>query len=268
MTASSYAAGTCVVAFAPLFPAATTIVTPASRARHIALCKASLFELPQLLSEAPPPPRLMLATVIGPPFAGALLVTKSSPQMTDDHVPEPELLRTRTAHSLASGATPTTPRELSAAAIVPATCVPCPLSSSHFVGSTAAPLATKFCPPRILACKYGWSLSTPVSTTHTVTPFPVFTTRSASILSTPQGKVCTGCEGAGLPFPCTCTSTSYSTLIIFLFFNKPLSDVSRTSIAKTLSKKEYSCSTLPFAFRTALVSGAPLNCKKTRTVSG
>src|SRR3989344_6990607 len=121
MTASSYAAGTCVVAFAPLFPAATTMVTPASRARQIALCKASLFELPQLLSEKPPPPKLMLATVMGPPFAGALLVTKSSPHMTEDQLPEPELLSTRIAHNFASGATPTTPIELSRAAMVPAT---------------------------------------------------------------------------------------------------------------------------------------------------
>src|SRR3989338_9014340 len=129
MTASSYAAGTCVVAFAPLFPAATTMVTPASRARQIALCNASLFELPQLLSEAPPPPRLRFATVIGPPFFGALLVTKSRPQMTDDHEPEPALFSTRTAQSLAPGATPTTPTPLSKAAIVPATCVPCPFPS-------------------------------------------------------------------------------------------------------------------------------------------
>src|SRR3989344_7648421 len=75
MTASSYAAGTAFAAFTPLFPAATTMVTPASRARHIALWSASLFELPQLLSEKPPPPKLKLATLIGPPFEGALLVT-------------------------------------------------------------------------------------------------------------------------------------------------------------------------------------------------
>src|SRR3989344_636095 len=129
MTASLYAAGTEFAAFAPLFPAATTMVTPASRARQIALCSASLLELPQLLSETPPPPSERFATVIGPPFFGALLVTKSIPQMTVDHVPLPELFRTRTAHSFASGATPTTPAPLSSAAIVPATCVPWPLPS-------------------------------------------------------------------------------------------------------------------------------------------
>ena len=40
--------------------------------------------------------------------------------------PEPESEITLIAQSLASGATPTTPIELSDAAAVPATCVPCP----------------------------------------------------------------------------------------------------------------------------------------------
>src|SRR3989344_1186125 len=123
ITASLYAAGTVVFESTSKLPAATMMVTPASRARQIALCSASLLDKPQLPSDRPPPPRLMLATVIGPPFCGARLVMKSRPQITDDHVPEPSLSRTRTAQSLASGATPTTPRLLSAAAMVPATCV-------------------------------------------------------------------------------------------------------------------------------------------------
>jgi hypothetical protein len=53
-----------------------------------------------------------------------LPVTQSTPQMIDDRVPLPWLLRTRTAHSRAPGATPTTPFASSLAAIVPATCVP------------------------------------------------------------------------------------------------------------------------------------------------
>src|SRR6266545_1898738 len=93
----------------------------------MALCSASLLELPQLPSSVPAPPRLMLATLI--PRLAALLVTQSMPQMTEDHVPEPALFSTRTEYSGAPGATPTTPTPLSLAATVPATCVPWPLPS-------------------------------------------------------------------------------------------------------------------------------------------
>src|SRR5688572_31888556 len=74
----------------------------------------------------PEPPRLMLATSI----VDALAVTQSIPQITEDQVPLPLLSRTRTAHSRAPGATPTTPAPSSLAAAVPATWVPWPLPSS------------------------------------------------------------------------------------------------------------------------------------------
>src|SRR3989344_9571962 len=171
-------------AFAPLFHAATTIVTPASRARQMALCSASLFELPQLLSEAPPPPSERFATVIGPPFFGALLVTKSIPQITLDHEPEPALFRTRTAQSFAPGATPTTPTPLSNAAIVPATCVPCPLPSLKLEP------VEQFLPPTILVRRSGWLNCIPVSMTATLTPVPLLLKPSASMRLMPVGSDC------------------------------------------------------------------------------
>src|SRR3989344_5199987 len=106
MTASSYAAGTKLAALTPLLPAATTSVTPASRTRQMALWSASLLVLPQLLSETPEPPRLMLATVIAPPLRGPLAATVSRPQMTEDQLPFPLRSKTRIAQSFAEGATP------------------------------------------------------------------------------------------------------------------------------------------------------------------
>lgn len=80
---------------------------------------------PAPLGPEPLPPRLMLATSILP----ALRVTQSTPQIMLDHEPEPEASSTRTAHSRAPGATPTTPMPLSRAAAIPATWVPCPWPS-------------------------------------------------------------------------------------------------------------------------------------------
>ena len=60
----------------------------------------------------------------------AWAVTQSTPQITDDQLPLPVSSRTRTAHSRAPGATPTTPCPSSSAAAVPATWVPWPFPSS------------------------------------------------------------------------------------------------------------------------------------------
>src|SRR3712207_730102 len=84
--------------------------------RQTARCRAPASLDEHLLSE-PLPPRLMLTTSI----VSRCLYTQSSPQITDDHVPLPSLLKTLTAQSRAPGATPTTPARLSLAAMVPAT---------------------------------------------------------------------------------------------------------------------------------------------------
>jgi hypothetical protein len=73
-------------------------------------------------AELAPPPRLMLATA-GVPAAWAD-VTQSTPAITPEFVPEPWQLRTRTACSVTSLATPYV-----VPPVVPATCVPCPLQS-------------------------------------------------------------------------------------------------------------------------------------------
>jgi hypothetical protein len=67
----------------------------------------------------------MLATELAPWFA----VTQLMPLMIQLHWPLPWQLSTLTAWMGALGATPTTPCVSSFAAIVPATCVPCPLQS-------------------------------------------------------------------------------------------------------------------------------------------
>src|SRR5919108_1465573 len=87
----SYAAGTKSLKLALLFPAATTYVTPALTELQIARWST---DEPHAPSE-PDPPRLMFATLI--PSREALAVTQSIPQAMLDQLPEPALLRTRTA---------------------------------------------------------------------------------------------------------------------------------------------------------------------------
>ena len=96
-------AGEKEAAFAPLFPAATTYVIPDLTELLIAV----LRELDEHWQ-----PKLRLAISIRP----ALSVTYSIPFIIVEIEPEPELLRTLTAHNLAPGATPTTPIVLSLAA--------------------------------------------------------------------------------------------------------------------------------------------------------
>mmetsp|Transcript_13684 Transcript_13684/g.33119 ORF Transcript_13684/g.33119 Transcript_13684/m.33119 type:complete len:94 (-) Transcript_13684:595-876(-) len=75
-------------------PAATTIVTPAVTAAAIA--SFNVWEKP--------PPRLMFATHFIP--EGHFEATYSMPAMTPELDPDPELLRTLTAHKSQSFATP------------------------------------------------------------------------------------------------------------------------------------------------------------------
>ena len=60
----------------------------------------------------------------------AFAVTQSMPLITPEYEPEPLQPSTLTPVTGAPGATPTTSEALSLAAIVPATCVPCPLQSA------------------------------------------------------------------------------------------------------------------------------------------
>ena len=83
-------------ASALLFPAATTITTPALAALRTALFKASLR----------PPPRLMLATHFRPATAAQSVMTCSMPSITPEYEPLPSLPRTRTAQRSVHLATP------------------------------------------------------------------------------------------------------------------------------------------------------------------
>ena len=100
----------------------------------------SFFVRPQLPSSVPPPLRDMLATWMS--LLGSLsprvAVTKSIPQMMSERFANPCLLSTRTAHSRAPGAMPTTPRALSFAPTIPATAVPWPFGSSKLFLPTAS----------------------------------------------------------------------------------------------------------------------------------
>src|SRR5688572_22868799 len=89
----------------PSLPAATTYSTPALTDLQMARCSASLLLFPQLALSEPPPPRLMLTTLI----VLACAVTWSIPQMMLDQEPEPALSSTLTGTRVARGATPTTP---------------------------------------------------------------------------------------------------------------------------------------------------------------
>src|SRR3979411_1995139 len=75
------------------------------------------------------------------------------------------------AASLPFGATPTTPMPLRAAAIVPAVCVPCPLSSFHADGSLLGlpPMHETLFSKSRFGLRSGWLKSAPVSMSPTVT---------------------------------------------------------------------------------------------------
>src|SRR3954451_10342675 len=109
-------------------------------------------------------------------------------------VPSPFASSARSGRILAPGATPSMPMPLPAsAAVIPVTCVPCPLSS----WGVESP-STKSWPPRSRPARSGWAASTPVSITATVAPAPLETwcAASASIMSRPH---C--CERSGSPAP-------------------------------------------------------------------
>src|SRR5207237_7283514 len=101
-------------------PDAATARMPASSARVNAL-RSNVVPLSE------PSERLMTQS---PPSAAFFVSTQSSAVTTFSVEPDPVLSSTFTLHSLMSGATPTTPCVLFAAATMPAQCVPWPLSSN------------------------------------------------------------------------------------------------------------------------------------------
>src|SRR4051812_19244221 len=126
---SGYAAGTVTrrpSKARPELPADATTVTPAEVARQIAWYSGSSV-MAHEVGLGPALPTLMFATLM--PCACALAATQSMPQMRPDSVPVPAAPRTFTDTIFGPGATPTTPPPPLPAAIVPATCVPWPLSS-------------------------------------------------------------------------------------------------------------------------------------------
>src|SRR5207244_12173541 len=124
----------------------------------------------------------MFATLI--PRLGPFAVTQSMPQMTCAHVPLPGEFSTLTAYTVVFGATPTTPEPVFLAAIVPATCEPCPLSSFAL-----APAVTQFFP--LTAFRSGCARLTPVSMTATDTVLAslALVVDAASMRRTPVGAV-------------------------------------------------------------------------------
>ncbi len=99
------------------------------------------------------------------------------PAMTQESWPEPSAPpRTLPTNRSAPGATPllSPPEAAPEPTIVPATCVPCPLTSV-----TASP-GTKLAVPSIRPAKSGWLTSMPVSSTATLTPLPVYPAAQAS----------------------------------------------------------------------------------------
>lgn len=92
---------------------------------------------------------------------------------TDSGKKNPSAFPALIAASRTFGATPTMPMPFAAAAIVPAVCVPCPLSSCAARPATGAPLTqlTLSATSRF-AFRSGWLKSTPVSMSPTSTDRP------------------------------------------------------------------------------------------------
>ena len=116
--------------------------------------------------------------------------THSSAQTIHDSQLVPCSGNTRSAHSRAPGATPTTPMPLSLAAAMPATCVPCPLTSSQSPRSEV----TQLYPPATF--RSGWLRWMPVSmiamsasTRVSVPSMSAIDDSSASTRPTPGGRI-------------------------------------------------------------------------------
>lgn len=142
-----------------MFPAATTKSAPVSLDRVLTAC--AMGSVPSLGSVVP---RLM-DTMSAPTSRAA----HSIPAMICDSLPEPWSSSTLPTASAAPGATPfSAPSDAAPVpATVEATCVPCPSRSATSCPSMKLRL-TETC-----SARSGWVVSTPVSSTATVTPLPV-----------------------------------------------------------------------------------------------
>jgi hypothetical protein len=158
----------------------------------MALCRASVVEAQDWIG-SPPPPRLMFATAMSLLESPSVrvAVTQSMPQITCDQLPLPLELSTLTAYTLVPGAIPTTPAPVFRAPIVPATWVPCPLSSSALV-----PGLTQSVP--LAAFRSAWPSWMPVSITATFAPLACRTAVlvAAPIRRTPVGAVSPDANGS------------------------------------------------------------------------
>jgi hypothetical protein len=112
-------------------------------------------------------PRLRLMTFA--PWTAA----HSTPCATVTLDPDPLASRTRTARIVAPGAPPSPPAGLSLAATIPATWVPCPYASP-VTGVLPLESTVKSGPAMTWPTRPECARSTPVSTTATVTPCPVY----------------------------------------------------------------------------------------------
>ena len=189
-SASSAAAGVATVSFPPKLPAATTNSVPCCRVRVLSVSDTGS------VPSVGPAPRLMLTT-----FARMSTAAHAMPARTPSIVPSPLSSSTLPTASVACGASP---RYLPADAapdpvIVEATCVPCPLPSS------TVPFPEKSLLSLTFPARSGWSVSMPVSSTATRTPWPV---RPA-------------CHAAGAPICGTLSSRLACTLAFNHTFSTP-----------------------------------------------
>src|SRR3954464_6235558 len=212
-------------------PAAATYVTPTAVERQIAWCSTYLLGKPQLPSFLPLPTMLMFATRML--YAAAFAVTQSMPHRICESVPLDFEFSTFTLTIRVPGATPVTTVPLSRAARIPATFVPCPLSS--FAG---ADVEMQFLPDT--ASMSGFARSTPVSSTATagVAATCACVSEAACTRRMPGGTVSpasTGCIDAAL----TVTSgTTYATPGCSFTRFSCLSD---SRAEKPLSAAPYAC---------------------------
>ncbi len=150
----------------PELPAATTNSAPVSAVSLFTAC--DMGSVPSLGNGSP---RLMLIT------SAPLFAAHSMPAMIPDSLPPPESSSTLPFSSFASGATPWyfPPDFAPLPVMIDATCVPCPKWSSAPVS-----LPVKSRAPATASARSGCVASTPVSSTATVAPFPVWPADHAS----------------------------------------------------------------------------------------
>src|SRR5438105_11293679 len=156
-----------------LLPAATTGTAPCDQAYSTPAENPG----PKATRDVASAPRLRLTT--DAPWS----TTQRMPAPTSPSLPEPSVFTTRATTRRASGAIDATPMPLLViAAMIPATCVPCPLESVVPPGwqRAGSPLdPTQSAPSVTLPARSSWPASIPESTTPTAMPAPVDAVQAA-----------------------------------------------------------------------------------------